>query len=159
MPYAIYAACCRTVTYACSESQNQNMPIYIPVTFVSPWVNCCDCRPFDDFTWAVEALLRLPKSWLRRELKYKYYVHAGKGIDQKYEHLAHTLGDPRNRCLKPTKSYTWDRRGESSSNHILTMSCVTCVILYIDVLNIMQIPATIIMMISFSPSVVFGLTH
>ena len=135
------------------------MPIYIPATFVSPWVNCCDYRPFDDFTWAVEALLRLPKSWLRRELKYKYYVHAGKGIDQKYEHLAHTLGDPRNRCLKPTKSYTWDRRGESSSNHILTMSCVTCVILYIDVLNIMQIPATIIMMISFSPSVVFGLTH
>lgn len=120
----------RTFTYACSESQNQNMPIYKPATFVSPWVNCCDCRQFDDVTWALEALLRLPKSRLTRELKYKYFVHAGKGIDHKYEHLVHTSGDPGNRCLKPAKSYTWDRRGESSNDHDLTMSCVTYAILY-----------------------------
>ena len=89
------------------------MSLYTLATCVSQWFNCCDYRPFDELTWSVEALLRLPKSWMERGLQYKYYVHAGKGIDQNYERITQTnWGEPRNRCLISDKSYSYDARSK-----------------------------------------------
>ena len=75
-------------------------------------INCHYCRKYDESTWAVDAVLKLPKRFWNSNLQYKFYVHAGKDDSKNYEHITCRLEDNGNRCLIPHKSYSYDPRGE-----------------------------------------------
>ena len=75
-------------------------------------INCHYCREYDESTWAVDAVLKLPKRFWNSNLQYKFYVHAGKDDSKNYEHITCRLEDNGNRCLIPHKSYSYDPRGE-----------------------------------------------